>query len=118
MRLPPGQHQLQNALALNPMAGLGHPGNVDLRGPSHAQLLGMGGGIGGGPRGASGFGVQQAVSAQMQAPLPTARQQQHLPSHMVPHLLPPHLQQQAVPNSNNQPAHDLMALLMGGPNRE
>ena len=124
---PPGPHQLQNLVAHNPMAGLGHPNNMDLRGPNQAQLLGMGGaGVNvGGLRGVGGgFVAQQGQAAQMQPPLLAMRQQQqpqqqpHLLPHMVPHLVPPHLQQQGRPGINNQPAHDLMALLMGGGPRE
>jgi zinc finger CCCH domain-containing protein 13 len=108
---PPGPHQLQNSLALNQMAGLGHPGNVDLRGPNQAHLLGMGG-----MRGTGGFSTQQGASVQMQTPL--AARQPHLTSHLMPQHLAPPLQQQPLSRSNNQPAHDLMALLMGNPNRE
>lgn len=128
---PPGPHQLQNPHSHNQMAGLGHPGNMDLRGPGQAQLLSMGG-MGGLRNNSGGFGPQHGPNGQIQAPLmgmrqqqqqqqqqqpqqlPHHQQQQHLPPHMMPHLLPPHLQQ----GGNNQPAHDLMALLMGGSHRE
>lgn len=123
---PPGPHQLQNPLGHNPMVGLGHPNKMDLRGgPAQAQLLGMGGGVvvGSGLRGpGSGFGPQQGPNAQLQAQhqaqqLTMRQQQQQLPPHMMPHLLPPHLQQQGPPGATSQPAHDIMALLMGGPPR-
>jgi hypothetical protein len=119
MRIPPAApHQLQTALALNQIVGMdGHSGSIDLRGPN-AHLLGMGVGVGGGLRGAAGFGPQPNGPAPMPAPHLAVRQQKHLPSHMHPHLIPPHLQQQSLPNSNNQPAHDLMALLMGSSSRE
>jgi len=117
---PPSAHQIPNSLGQNQM---GHPGGgMDLRGPTNqAQLLSLGGGPNiGGLRG--GFGPQ-GPPAQMQAPLLTMRQQQHIPPHMMPHQthhqthhLPPHLQQQGLPANNTQ---DLMALLMGGgPHRE
>jgi hypothetical protein len=114
MRLPPpSAHQLQNPIA-HTMQTLGHPVNADLRG-GQAQLLGMGGPMGGVARGGSGgFGSQQGPNNQLPL-LAMRQQQQHLPPHMMPHLLPPHLQQQALP-SNNPP--DLMALLMGSSHRE
>lgn len=108
-------HQLQNPGPHHPM---GHPNNIDLRAASQNQLLGMGS-SGGGLRGA-GFPGQQGPNAHLPGPLLAMRQQQpqqQLPPHMMPHLLP-HLQQQGLPGPNNQPAHDLMALLMGGSHRE
>lgn len=130
---PPGAHQLQNALGHNALAGLGHPNKLDMRGPTQAQinqaqLLGMGNGmgagvgvgVGGGMRGpGAGFPLQQGLNAQMQGSNLAMRQQQQqqqhqVPPHMLPQMLPPHLQQQLPPGSTSQPAHDLMALLMGG----
>ncbi|GLB36314.1 hypothetical protein LshimejAT787_0306020 [Lyophyllum shimeji] len=114
-----GPHHLQNPNAL-PMSGLGHPNNLDLRAASQNQVLGMSGVSG--PRGAGGgFPGQQIPGGQL-PPLLAMRQQQQqqqqqqqLPPHLMPHLLPPHMQQQG---PNSQPAHDLMALLMGGTHRE
>ncbi|KAG5654749.1 hypothetical protein H0H81_003757 [Sphagnurus paluster] len=111
-----GPHQLQNPVSHLPIGGLGHP-NIDLRTASQNQLLGMGGvgalrGTGGGFPGLQGPGAQQLP------PLLAMRQQQQqqqLPPHMMSHLLPPHIQQQG---PNSQPAHDLMALLMGNAHRE
>ena len=122
MRGPPiGAHQLPNAMGPNQM---GHPGGMELRGPSNqAQLLNLGGGpnIGGVLRGAGG-GFLSQQGPPMQAPLMAMRQQQqqqHVPPHMMPpqsHHLHPHLQQQ---QSLSGPTQDLMALLLGnGPHRE
>ncbi|KII93485.1 hypothetical protein PLICRDRAFT_35702 [Plicaturopsis crispa FD-325 SS-3] len=124
---PPAPHHLQNPLLHGgSIGGMGGSGNLDLRGPNltqaqlnQAQLLAMNGG---GMRGGGGFGQQQGHNPQMQPPLglrqhqqhQQQQQQQHTPPHMLPHMLPPHLQQQGLPAPNNQPAHDLMALLMGG----
>ncbi|KAF8078451.1 hypothetical protein FPV67DRAFT_1663190 [Lyophyllum atratum] len=107
-----GPHQLQSPGNHLSMGGLGHP---DLRSVSQNQLLGMGGV--GGPRGAGGFPGQQGPGGQIPPLLAMhqQQQQQQLPPHMMPHLLPPHMQQQG---PNSQPAHDLMALLMGGTHRE
>ncbi|PFH54632.1 hypothetical protein AMATHDRAFT_44461 [Amanita thiersii Skay4041] len=107
--LPP--HQLQNAVNhtlgnLNPQNSLN---------PGQAQFLAMGGASLGGLRNVNnGLTPQQGQGPQLQNPLLSMRQQQ--PIH--PHLLPPHLQQQGLPGPTNQPTHDLMALLMGGPHRE
>ena len=128
MRGPlPGPHQLQNSLSHNAMLGLSQPNKLDLRAQGQAQLLSMGNnaGVGVGASGTMrgpgvGFNPQQGPTAQLQAPHIAMRQQpQQLPPHMIPpHMLPPHLQQQGPPGANAQPAHDLMALLMGGPPRE
>ena len=109
----PGPH-IQNQLALNQMAGLNPGNNLDLRGPSQAQLLGLGAGVGGGLRGGPGGGGNFAnPNSQMQVPHPALRQQQQLPPQMLPQMLPPHLQQQAIQGGNSQGTQDLMALLMG-----
>ncbi|RDB29623.1 hypothetical protein Hypma_015351 [Hypsizygus marmoreus] len=112
-----GPHQLQTHGTHHPMGGMGHPSNMDLRAANQNQLLGLGGLRGAG----GGFSGQQGPAAQIPAPLLAMRQQQQqqqLPPHMMPHLLPPHLQQQGLSGPNNQPTHDLMALLMGGAHRE
>ncbi|KAF5377658.1 hypothetical protein D9615_005256 [Tricholomella constricta] len=106
-----GPHQLQNHGTHLP---LGHPSNLDLRTAGQNQVLGMGGvglrGTGG------GFPIQQGPGGQI-PPLLAMRQQQQqqLPPHLMPHFPPPHMQQQG---PNSQPAHDLMALLMGNTHRE
>ncbi|KAF8898562.1 hypothetical protein BD779DRAFT_1484574 [Infundibulicybe gibba] len=118
----PSGHQLQNP-PHHPMSGLGPMNNMDLRTQNQNQLLGLGPirGLG------AGYNAQQGIANQMQPPMLGLRQQQQqqqLHPHIAPHLLPPHLQQQqqqqqqSLSGSNNQPAHDLMALLMGGPHRE
>ncbi|EIW86566.1 hypothetical protein CONPUDRAFT_161288 [Coniophora puteana RWD-64-598 SS2] len=68
-------------------------------------------------RGTGGVGQQ---THQGPGPMLGMRQQpqQQIPPHMLSQMLPPHLQHQAMAVSNNQPAHDLMALLMGGNRRE
>lgn len=109
-----GPHPMQSAVGHHPMGAMGHPNNMDLRSASQAQLLGMGGANVAGLRG--GFSGQGPPG---QIPLLAMRQQQQqLPPHMLPQLLPPHLQQQGLGGPSNQPAHDLMALLMGGSHRE
>jgi zinc finger CCCH domain-containing protein 13 len=114
---PPNARQLQQTgITHNPLQGLGHPGSIDMR-VGQSQLVGMGSQMGGVSRaGNNGFGSQQMPSNQV--PLLSMRQQQPLPQHLMPpHLLPQHLQQgHAV--TTNQPAQDLMALLMGGSHRE
>lgn len=113
----PGPH-LQNQMALNQMAGMNPANNLELRGPSQAQLLGLGagglGGVGGGLRATSGgFVSQHGPTSQMHHP--AMRPQQQLPPQMLPQMLPPHLQQQqGIPGGNSQGTQDLMALLMGG----
>jgi zinc finger CCCH domain-containing protein 13 len=103
MRPSSNPHHMQGIAGHNPLVGLN---NVDVRGPSQAQLLGL-----------RGYGSQQLAHAQLQAQQLGLRQQQHLiPPHIVPHALPPH----EVSRGHDQSAHDLMALLMGnnGPHRE
>ncbi|KAH8100640.1 hypothetical protein BXZ70DRAFT_165827 [Cristinia sonorae] len=118
----PGPHH-QNPLALNQLAALGSNNAVDLRGPSQAQFLGMGGvgGLGGisTVRGGN-FNPQHGLGGQIPGPHLAAlrqqqqQQQQHLPHHLVQQMLPPHLQPpQGLPGGNAQGAQDLMALLMG-----
>ena len=116
MRIAPNARQLQQSTMTHTPLQAGHPGSVDMRG-GQAQLVGIGSQIGGGSRaGSGGFGSQQMPSNQI--PLHSMRQQPPLPPHiMPPHILPQHLQQgHAV--TTNQPAHDLMALLMGGSHRD
>lgn len=108
---PGGTHQLHGH---NTMQGLMHPGGLN---PAQAQLLGMNGanGMPGSLRGPNGgFGQQ---GPQIQPPLLSMRQQQQQ-QQIPPHMLPLHYQQQGPPGPNNQPAHDLMALLMSGGRRE
>ncbi|KAG1757400.1 hypothetical protein EDB19DRAFT_1657283 [Suillus lakei] len=110
---PGGTHQLHGH---NTMQGLMHPGGLN---PAQAQLLGLNGanGMPGGLRGPNGgFGQQ---GPQIQPPMLSMRQQQQQQQQQIPpHMLPLHYQQQGPPGPNNQPAHDLMALLMSGGRRE
>jgi hypothetical protein len=108
---PGGTHQLHGH---NTMQGLMHPGGLN---PTQAQLLGLNGanGMPGSLRGPNGgFGQQ---GPQIQPPLLSMRQQQQQ-QQIPPHMLPLHYQQQGPPVPANQPAHDLMALLMSGGRRE
>lgn len=102
----------------HPLGSLGP--NIDPRLPNPHPLMGLGGSGGNGSRTTGGF-PQQGLSTPSHIGMRPQQQQQqqaHLLPHMLPHLIPPHLQQQGHPGSNNPPAHDLMALLMGGPHRE
>ncbi|OJT11833.1 hypothetical protein TRAPUB_11628 [Trametes pubescens] len=120
LRGPPGP---PNPLSVNPMGGLG-PNSMELRAANQAQLLGIAQGnlAGAGLRGSGpGFGPQQGPGGQMSAShlamrqqLQQQQQQQHIPPQMMAHLLPSHLQQQAVHGGSAQTTQDLMALLMGG----
>ena len=116
-RLGPGQqqHHLQGLVGHNLLSGLGHSGGLDVRGgttQAQQQLLG-------GLQGVGGYGGQGQLShAQLQAQLALRQQQQRqqqqqqlLSQGMVPHLA--HLQQSGSVHGHNQPAQDLMALLMG-----
>ncbi|KAI6136760.1 hypothetical protein F5141DRAFT_48147 [Pisolithus sp. B1] len=112
VRMPHPAHQLQGALVHNPLQGLVHPAGL---GTSHTQLLGLGGagGFPGGLRGPNGgFGQ----GPQGQPPHVSLRQHQQ-PQQIPPHMLPLHFQQQGLGAVNNQPAHDLMSLLMNGARR-
>ncbi|KAG2117775.1 uncharacterized protein F5147DRAFT_247853 [Suillus discolor] len=110
---PGGTHQLHGH---NTMQGLMHPGGLN---PAQAQLLGLNGanGMPGNLRGPNGgFGQQ---GPQIQPPLLSMRQQQQQQQQQIPpHMLPLHYQQQGPLGPTNQPAHDLMALLMSGGRRE
>ena len=112
----PGAHQLQGTLGPNALQGLVHPGNL---GSSQAQLLGLAGAnsMHGGLRGpGGGFGQQ---GPQVQPPHIALRQHQQPQQQIPPHMLPLHLQQQGFGGgATNQPAHDLMALLMNGARRD
>ncbi|KAF8634004.1 hypothetical protein AX15_001178 [Amanita polypyramis BW_CC] len=116
LRGPIPVHQLQNSLN-HTMNSLSPSNNLN---PNQAQFLAMGGvGIGGLRNMNSGLTPQQGQSSQLHNPLLSMRQQQQpLHAHALPHMMPPHLSQQGMPGPTNQPAHDLMALLMGGPHRE
>ncbi|KAG6381329.1 hypothetical protein JVT61DRAFT_5739 [Boletus reticuloceps] len=110
----PGAHQLQGTLGPNALQGLVHPGNL---GSSQAQLLGLAGanGVHGGLRGPGGGFGQQGPQVQPHIALRQQQPQQQIP----PHMLPLHLQQQGFGGgATNQPAHDLMALLMNGGRRD
>ncbi|TFK76940.1 hypothetical protein BDN72DRAFT_830113 [Pluteus cervinus] len=115
----PGGH-LPNAPNPLGLGGLNHPGNVDLRNANpQSHLLGLGNVNPNLMRGP--FPPQAGSAPQMQNALAGLRQQQQqqLHPHMVPHLPPHYQQQQSINNASNQPAaHELMALLMGGPHRE
>lgn len=119
IRLGPGQqqHHLQGLVGHNLIGG--HSGGLDVRSgttPAQQQLLG-------GLQGVGGYGGQAQLSnAQLQAQLALRQQQQRqqqqqqqlLSQGMVPHLA--HLQQSGGVHGHNQPAQDLMALLMGNNN--
>ncbi|KAG9314512.1 hypothetical protein JVU11DRAFT_5309 [Chiua virens] len=111
----PGAHQLQGTLGPNALQGLVHPGNL---GSNQAQLLGLSGanGVHGPLRGPGGAFGQQGPQVQPHIAL---RQHQQAQQQMPPHMLPLHLQQQGFAGAaTNQPAHDLMALLMNGTRRD
>ncbi|KIK94862.1 hypothetical protein PAXRUDRAFT_827562 [Paxillus rubicundulus Ve08.2h10] len=116
MRGPhPTAHHLQGTLGHNPLQGLVPTGNL---GSSQAQLLGLtANGIPAGLRGpGGGFGQQ---GPQVQLPHMTMRQHQQPQQQIPPHMLSLHPQQQGFGGGvNNQPAHDLMALLMSGGRRD
>lgn len=112
VRMPHPVHQLQGALVHNPLQGLIHPANL---GTSHAQLLGLGG-AGGYPGGLRGPNAGFGQGPQGQPPHMSLRQHQQ-PQQIPPHMLPLHFQPQGLGAANNQPAHDLMSLLMSGGRR-
>lgn len=112
VRMPHPAHQLQGALVHNPLQGLVHPANL---GTSHAQLLSLGG-AGGYPGGLRGPNGGFGQGPQGQPPHASLRQHQQ-PQQIPPHMLPLHFQQQGLGAVNNQPAHDLMSLLMNGARR-
>jgi hypothetical protein len=114
-------HQPPTPVVHQTMGGPGHQSHLDLRAANPNQVLGMSGVGLGGLRGAGGGYPSHQGPPPGQGSLLAMRpqHQQQLPPHMVPHILPPHLQQQqGPPGLNNQPTHDLMALLMGGTHRE
>ncbi|KIJ21604.1 hypothetical protein PAXINDRAFT_95149 [Paxillus involutus ATCC 200175] len=115
MRGPhPVAHHLQG-LGHNPLQGLVPTSNL---GSSQAQLLGLAAnGIPAGLRGpGGGFGQQ---GPQVQPPHMTMRQHQQPQQQIPPHMLSLHPQQQGFSGGvNNQPSHDLMALLMSGGRRD
>lgn len=115
LRGPLPAHQLQTSLG-HAMNGLNPQSNLN---PNQAQFLAMGGvGINGLRGMNAGLTPQQAQNSQVHNPLLTMRQQPPLPAHALSHMVPPHISQQGMLGPTNQPAHDLMALLMGGPHRE
>lgn len=114
IRSPIPNHHMQTTGVPHGMGVVGHAGNMDMR---QGHLLGVG--IGNRAVNPS-FGSQPGAGNQMQ--VPHAIRQQHAqqqihPPHIMPHV-PPQFQQQNHSGPNNQPAHDLMALLMGGPQRD
>jgi len=102
----PASH-IHNTSAQHVLGNMSH--NMDPRLGNHHHLMGLGGSGASGNR-INGSFPQQGPAAPSH---PAMRTQQQQPHFMLPHLPPPHLQQQGHPG-NNQPAHDLMALLMGG----
>jgi hypothetical protein len=106
MRLPTAnQTHMQGVIG---HSHVGHLNAMEVRGGGQGQLLGQRG----------GYTSQQL--AQIQAQQLGLRSQQHLAQNLVQQL-PHHLQPPSgVPGSHNQPAQDLMALLMGnnGPHQE
>jgi hypothetical protein len=118
IRLGPGQqqqHHLQGLVGHNLLNGLGHSGGLEVRSGStqaQQQLLGGLQGVGGyGGQGQLSHGQLQAQLALRQQQQRQQQQQQLLSQGMVPHLA--HLQQSGGVHGHNQPAQDLMALLMG-----
>ncbi|KIL70666.1 hypothetical protein M378DRAFT_6610 [Amanita muscaria Koide BX008] len=111
-RGPLPAHQPQNSLTHHAMGG----NSVN----PQAQFLALNGVGMSGLRGLNnGLGPQQGQNTHLHNPLVGVRQQQQpLHPHALPHMMPPHLSQQGLASQANQPAHDLMALLMGGPHRE
>ena len=107
IRLAPGQQQQHHLQGLVGHNVLGHSSGLDVRsGTTQAQQQLLGG--------LRGYGGQpQVTHAQLQAQLLRQQQQQQqlLSQGMVPHLT--HLQQSGGVHGHNQPAQDLMALLMG-----
>ncbi|KAF8807565.1 hypothetical protein BYT27DRAFT_7233070 [Phlegmacium glaucopus] len=110
----PGSH-VQNSVPQHTLGNIGHP-NMDPRLSNH-HLMGLGGSGAGGTRMNGGFSHQGPTAPSHLLMRPQQQQQPHTHQHMLPHLIPPHLQPQGHPGPNNQPS-DLMALLMGGPHRE
>jgi hypothetical protein len=107
----------QNNLLQNPASqqfNLGHHG-LDPRLSNHHHLMGIGGSGITGNRIAGGFLPHQAPNGPNHVVRP---QQQQLLPHVLPHLIPPHMQQQGHLSSNTHQGHDLMAVLMGAPHRE
>lgn len=118
-----GQHQLQNHLASQNALGLAHSNGLDLRGVPNQPHLTLGGNSTGLRPGFPTAAPQQGLGAHLQAQQLANLRQQQQPAPMshqaLPHMLPPHLQQQGLPRPSASPAaNDLMALLMGGPRRE
>ncbi|KAF8641044.1 hypothetical protein AX17_000688 [Amanita inopinata Kibby_2008] len=117
LRGPVPAHQLQNSMNHHPIGGPNAPTSLN---PNQAQFLAMSAVGIGNLRGMNSGLAPQGQGSQLQNPLLSIRQQpqqQALHSHALPHMVPPHLSQQGHPPPS-QPAHDLMALLMGGPHRE
>jgi hypothetical protein len=106
----PSSHVHNSNAQQHPLGNIGHP-NMDPRLANHHHLMGLGGSGVGGSRTNGSFPHQGPAAPSH--PVMRSQQQPHLMPHMLPHLLPPHLQQQGH-SGNNQPTHDLMALLMGG----
>jgi len=106
----PSSHVHNNNAQQHPLGNIGHP-SMDPRLANHHHLMGLGGSGVGGNRTNGSFPHQGPAAPSH--PVMRSQQQPPLMPHMLPHLLPPHLQQQGHPG-NNQPTHDLMALLMGG----
>jgi len=110
-RLPGQNNLLQNSASQQ--FNLGHHG-LDPRLSNHHHLMGIGGSGITGNRITGGFPQQQPPNGPNHVGV---RPQQPLPPHVLPQLMPPHMQQ-GHPSSNTQQNHDLMAVLMGAPHRE
>ena len=107
----------QNSLLQNPSTqqfNLAHHG-LDPRLSNHHQLMGIGGSGITGNRITGGFPQQPPNGPNH---VDVRLQQQQLLPHMMPPMMPAHLQQQGHPPSSNPQNHDLMAVLMGAPHRE
>ncbi|PPQ80909.1 hypothetical protein CVT24_013016 [Panaeolus cyanescens] len=109
----PGSH-VPN-LPQHALNGLNIP-NIDPRLSATHPLLALNGSNVAGNRMNGGFPPAPTATPHMLRP--QQQQQSGMHPQMLPHLLPPHLHQQTHPVPSNQPAHDLMALLMGGTHRE
>ncbi|KAL4064972.1 hypothetical protein V8B97DRAFT_1193294 [Scleroderma yunnanense] len=107
LRLPHPAHQLQSSLAHNPLQGLVHPGYLGT-----SQVLGL---AGAGPGGLRGPNPSFGQGPQAQPQLMGLRQ--HQPQQQIPPQMLPLFQQQGLGGASNQPAHDLMTLLINGTRR-
>lgn len=109
----PNLHQMQGQ---NPHPGLAPMGlgAMELRSQNPNQIMNMGGPNLPGPRGNALFNPQQNLPGAL---LGGRQQQAQLPPQVPPHLMPPHYQP-GLNGPNNGHTNELIALLMGGAQRE